>query len=98
MKHKVIRIDNLMYNGCEPHWKCTRCGKCVPFHCYTKEQFENQECIIKDNNKCIKVENSNSFYARCDCCGTEWNIDILYYNDFNLCPKCGTKCIKKLKE
>ena len=44
MKHKVVRIDNLMYNGCEPHWKCTRCGKCVPFHCYTKEQFESQDC------------------------------------------------------
>lgn len=44
MKHKVVRVDNLMYDGCEPHWKCTRCGKCVPFHCYTKEQFENQEC------------------------------------------------------
>lgn len=44
MKHKVVRIDNLMYNGCEPHWKCVKCGKAVPFHCYTKEQFENQEC------------------------------------------------------
>ena len=44
MKHKVVRIDNLMYKGCEPHWKCIRCGKCVPFHCYTKEQFENQDC------------------------------------------------------
>ena len=48
MKHNVVRIDNLMYNGCEPHWKCTRCGKCVPFHCYTKEQFENQECNSKN--------------------------------------------------
>lgn len=44
LTHKVIRVDNLMYDGCEPHWKCTRCGKCVPFHCYTKEQFENQDC------------------------------------------------------
>lgn len=44
MKHKVVRIDNLMYKGCEPHWKCVHCGMCVPFHCYTKEQFENQEC------------------------------------------------------
>lgn len=48
LTHKVIRVDNLMYDGCEPHWKCTRCGKCVPFHCYTKEQFENQECNITD--------------------------------------------------
>lgn len=44
LTHKVIRVDNLMYDGCEPHWKCTRCGKCVPFHCYTKEQFESQDC------------------------------------------------------
>lgn len=44
LKHKVVRVDNLMYNGCEPHWKCTRCGECVPFHCYTKEQFESQDC------------------------------------------------------
>lgn len=47
LTHKVIRVDNLMYDGCEPHWKCTRCGKCVPFHCYTKEQFESQECVKK---------------------------------------------------
>lgn len=47
MKHKAVRIDNLMYKGCEPHWKCVRCGICVPFHCYTKEQFENQECTYK---------------------------------------------------
>lgn len=44
MYHKAVRVDNLMYNGCEPHWKCTRCGVCVPFHCYTKSQFEAQEC------------------------------------------------------
>ena len=61
MKHKVVRIDNLMYNGCEPHWKCVKCGKAVPFHCYTKEQFENQECNITDNNKRIKIENGYSF-------------------------------------
>ena len=29
MKHKEIRIDNLMYKGCEPHWKCTLCGDSV---------------------------------------------------------------------
>ena len=56
MKHKVVRIDNLMYNGCEPHWKCTRCGKCVPFHCYTKEQFENQECNITDKQNKSEVD------------------------------------------
>lgn len=36
-KHTVIRVDNLMYKGCEPHWKCAKCGICIPFHCYSKE-------------------------------------------------------------
>ena len=44
MKHKAIRIDNLMYKGCEPHWKCALCGDVVPFHCYTKQEFENRCC------------------------------------------------------
>ena len=44
MKHKAIRVNNLMYKGCEPHWKCILCGDVVPFHCYTKEEFENQCC------------------------------------------------------
>lgn len=42
--HKAVRVDNLMYVGCEAHWKCTRCGECVPFHCFTKEAFEQQVC------------------------------------------------------
>lgn len=44
MKHKAVRVDNLMYKGCEPHWKCLNCGDCVPFHCYTKEEFEEKCC------------------------------------------------------
>ena len=56
MKHKAIRVDNLMYNGCEPHWKCVKCGKAVPFHCYTKEQFENQECNITDKQNKSEVD------------------------------------------
>ena len=48
MTHKAVRVDNLMYNGCEAHWKCTVCGKCVPFHCYSKSQFESQECFGKN--------------------------------------------------
>ena len=44
MKHKVIRVDNLMYVGCEPHWKCVKCDVCIPFHCYKKQQIESQEC------------------------------------------------------
>ena len=44
VNHKVVRVDNLMYKGCEPHWRCVHCGKCVPFHCCSKEWFETQEC------------------------------------------------------
>lgn len=46
MKHKVVRVDNLMYDGCEPHWKCIYCNKCYPFHCYSKRQIEQMECRI----------------------------------------------------
>ena len=48
MKHKAKRVDNLMYKGCEPHWQCVYCGKAVPFHCYTKEQFEQMCCGCKE--------------------------------------------------
>ena len=44
MTHKAVRIDNLMYKGCEPHWKCAVCGECVPFHCWSKAEFEQKEC------------------------------------------------------
>ncbi len=44
MKHKAIRVDNLMYKGCEPHWGCVNCGECVPFHCYNKQSFEAKDC------------------------------------------------------
>jgi len=44
MNHKAIRINNLMYKDCEPHWKCINCGECVPFHCYSKQEFENRDC------------------------------------------------------
>ena len=56
MNHKVVRVNNLMYKGCEPHWKCTYCGVCIPFHCYTKELIENQTCI-KNNSKKEESEN-----------------------------------------
>lgn len=51
MNHKAIRVDNLMYKGCEPHWKCVHCGKCAPFHCWAKEQFEAQECNSQNSEK-----------------------------------------------
>lgn len=44
MNHKVIRVDNLMYKGCEPHWKCVQCGDCIPFHCFGKQDLEQMEC------------------------------------------------------
>ena len=44
MKHKVVRVDNLMYKGCEPHWKCIYCGLVVPFHCFKKEEIEYSNC------------------------------------------------------
>lgn len=40
----IVRIDNLMYNGCESHWKCKICGTCVPVRCYNKLQFAMSEC------------------------------------------------------
>jgi hypothetical protein len=54
MRHKAVRVDNLMYEGCEPHWKCVYCGDYVPFHCYKKEEFEKMCC------GCYKI--------RCDGC------------------------------
>ena len=51
MKHQVVRVDNLMYKGCESHWGCKRCGYIVPFHCYTKEDFEQMECKESDIEK-----------------------------------------------
>ena len=48
MKHTAVRIDDLMYKGCEPHWMCTRCKMAVPFHCCNKQQFEEFECREKD--------------------------------------------------
>lgn len=41
-RHKVERVDNLMYNGCEPHWHCKHCDQYTPFHCYSKEELETQ--------------------------------------------------------
>ena len=51
MKHEIIRVDNLMYKGCEPHWGCSKCGYIVPFHCFTKDYLEQQECKETDVEK-----------------------------------------------
>ena len=57
MKHKVIRKDNLMYKSCELHWMCIYCGEAVPFHCYTKEEFE-QRCCNCHKIRCDNCENN----------------------------------------
>lgn len=58
MKHKVIRVNNLMYRGCEPHWGCTICGDAVPFHCYKWEEYAKKECPggVKYNNPFVGSE------------------------------------------
>ena len=58
MNHKVIRIDDLMYNGCEPHWRCVYCGVCIPFHCYGKEDLEKMECDIDTIISCGRIDYS----------------------------------------
>lgn len=61
MKHEAKRVNNLMYNGCEAHWQCIHCGKAVPFHCYSKAEFEQQCC------DCHKIN--------CDDCEKKGNTD-----------------------
>lgn len=52
--HKAVRVNDLMYKGCEPHWKCTICGLCLPFHLVTKEQFEAIPCAGHKKGATIK--------------------------------------------
>lgn len=49
MKHKAIIVQNLLYKGCEVHFKCKYCGICIPRHCYTLEQFEKLDCKGEKN-------------------------------------------------
>lgn len=49
MKHKAIIVKDLLYKGCEIHFKCVHCGECIPRHCYSLKEFENMECKgVKD--------------------------------------------------
>ena len=57
MTHKVTRVDNLMYKGCEPHWKCIYCNNYYPFHCYSKEEIENIEC--KNSTDVVEVKQND---------------------------------------
>lgn len=45
--HEVERVDNLMYDGCEPHWHCIHCDDYWPFHCYGRKDLEKMECPIR---------------------------------------------------
>ena len=55
----VIRVENLLYKGCEPHWKCLRCGESTPFHSCTKEQFADQVCVTTKNIEFV-LDNDNT--------------------------------------
>ena len=44
LNHEVVRFDNLMYQGCEPHWHCIHCEDYWPFHCYGKKDLEQMHC------------------------------------------------------
>lgn len=48
--HEVTRVENLMYKGCESHWKCIHCGICIPFHCYSKHEIEKMPCPKRKQN------------------------------------------------
>jgi len=48
-QHRVELVRDLMYKGCEVHWKCTKCGICIPNHCFKKDQIENFECEVAKN-------------------------------------------------
>lgn len=106
MYHKIIRVDNLMYKGCEPHWKCTICGECVPFHCYTRQEFAQMECKAsylkrkerndKDEIKEIKpitwieIDNRN---FKCPYCNSIWDCFENEISRFNCCPNCGRRLV-----
>lgn len=45
--HEVERVENLMYKGCEPHWHCTHCNDYWPFHCYSRKDLEQMECLAR---------------------------------------------------
>lgn len=50
MKHIAIVVKDLMYKGCEIHFKCKKCGLCLPRHCYSQKEFESLDC--KGGAKC----------------------------------------------
>lgn len=43
-RHCVNIVHDLLYKGCEDHWKCEYCGDAWPIHCWTKHDLETQEC------------------------------------------------------
>ena len=47
--HEVERFENLMYEGCEPHWHCIHCNNYWPFHCYGRKDLEQMECQARND-------------------------------------------------
>ena len=44
MKHKAVIVNDLFYKGCEPQWKCERCGRYAPVRLYNQKEFEETGC------------------------------------------------------
>lgn len=47
MKHgieNIVIIKDLMYEGCEIHFGCKRCGEIYPKHCYKLEEMAERDC------------------------------------------------------
>lgn len=89
MNHKVERVDNLMYKGCESHWHCTKCDNYWPFHCYTNTQLENMECGST-------TKDTLQLYDYCNICGRRIVVGETHYDLVNGETIC-TNCCKKEK-
>ena len=53
--HVIERVNNLMYDGCEPHWHCIQCDDYWPFHCYGKRDLEQMECRAYKEKETVPV-------------------------------------------
>ena len=42
--HEVELVKDLLYKGCEDHWRCKHCGECIPVHCYGSDELEQMFC------------------------------------------------------
>ena len=60
--HEVERFENLMYEGCEPHWHCIHCDNYWPFHCYGRKDLEQMECPAR-NKLSAYADSDTAYYA-----------------------------------